>query len=310
LPVLYSLSMPPQQQGLASAGRGTVEPMVMRAWDAFLAIAEQVDLQGHTRLAGWRSHEVCVHLGAWDDYLAVQGIIASADGQLGGTGGASIPDPDEANARITRQKRDASRERVLAALRRGRREVEQYFASGDTSLDSAAVVSTLGPLPLLSVLLGQCYELAVHSLDLVSAGAPQPPEDLLQTGLAALADVTGAVAHRVGIIDLTTTLWTPDGGWTFTTDATGWTTTRADGSRPRGTVVEGETTVVLDCASGRVNPVVALARRQLKVHGMAGLTRLAPIVESVPGIPGGPTLRLAARALSGAGGVVGRFTRF
>ena len=306
----YLLSMPPQQQGLASAGRGTVEPMVMRAWDAFTGIAEQVDLQAPTRLPGWRAHEVCVHLGAWDNYLAVQGIIASASGQRDGDHGrTSIPDPDEANAIITRQEKDASREEVLAALHRGRQEVERYFATGDTSLDTAAVVSTLGPLPLLSVLLGQCYELAVHALDLVSAGAPAPPEDLLQTGLAALADVTGAVAHRVGITDSTTTLWTPNGGWTFSTAASGWSTTRVDGSRTRGTAVEGRTPVVLDCASGRMNPVAALARRQLKVHSMAGLTRLAPIVESVPGIPGGPTLRLAARALSGAGGVVGRFTR-
>ncbi len=296
--------MPPQQQGLASVGRGVVAPMVMSAWDAFIDLAEQVDLEAGTRLPGWRAHEVCVHLGAWENYVAVQGIIASA----GGAGSSTPPDPDEANERITRQERDASREQVLAALRRGRQEVEQYFATHDAALDTAPVVSTLGSLPLLSVLLGQCYELAVHALDLVTAGAPQPPEDLLQTGLAALADVTGAVAHRVGIAPSTTTLWTPNGGWSFSTEAGGWTTVRVDGSRPRGTVVEGETPVVLDCASGRVNPVVALARRQLKVHGMAGLTRLAPIVESVPGIPGGPTLRLAARALSGAGGVVGRLT--
>jgi hypothetical protein len=33
---------------------------------------------------------------------------------------------------------------------------------------------------------------------------------------------------------------------------------------------------------------------------------LTPIVETAPGIPGGPVLRLAARTVGGAGGVVGK----
>ena len=43
-----------------------------------------------------------------------------------------------------------------------------------------------------------------------------------------------------------------------------------------------------------------------RVHQLTGLLELAPIVQSAPGIPGGPILQLAARTVGGAGGLVGR----
>ena len=60
-------------------------------------------------------------------------------------------------------------------------------------------MSVVGRIPLLSVVLGQAYELAVHGLDLVSCGAAPPPADVLQSGLAALADVTGGLAASMDI---------------------------------------------------------------------------------------------------------------
>ena len=53
----------------------------------------------------------------------------------------------------------------------------------------------------------------------------------------------------------------------------------------------------------------AVARRKLKVHDVGGLLQLAPIVQAVPGIPGGPILQLAARTVGGAGGMLGRLFR-
>jgi hypothetical protein len=52
--------------------------------------------------------------------------------------------------------------------------------------------------------------------------------------------------------------------------------------------------------------VPAVARRRLKVREVSGLLKLAPIVQAVPGIPGGPILQLAARTVGGASGVLGR----
>jgi hypothetical protein len=66
---------------------------------------------------------------------------------------------------------------------------------------------------------------------------------------------------------------------------------------------------MLEAASGRINPVPAAATRKLKVHDIPGLLLLAPIVQKVPGIPGGPILQLAARTMGGAGGLLGRLFR-
>jgi hypothetical protein len=293
-----------EHHGMADAGREEVGRLVLGAWDAFLVQAAEVDLQRATRLPGWRAQEVCVHLGVWPDHAALAGLVAGA--RSGGTGRA--PDPDPVNARVTAAHRDASRAEVLAALVAARAATEHYLAEEPEWLDTAPTVSTVGRLPMLSVLLGQAYELAVHGLDLVSAGAPAPPAELLQSGIAALADVTGALAAAGGIT-AGAALTTPDGGWAFAADDDGWTVRRLAPGQVPGTAVEAPADLLLDTASGRANPVGALARRRLKVHQLAGLLQLAPIVQSAPGIPGGPILQLAARTLGSTGGLLGRLRR-
>ena len=295
----------PPTHGMADAGRAEVGRRVLGAWDAFLDQAEQVDLQRATRLPGWRAQEVCVHLGVWPDATALADLLA--DTRAGGLGAA--PDPDAANARVTAAHRTASRAEVLAALRAGRAATERYLAEEPDWLDTAPTVSTVGRLPMLSVVLGQAYELAVHGLDLVSAGAAPPPAEVLQSGLAALADVTGALAS-VGGITAGATLTTPDGGWAFAAAAAdGWTVRPVPAGRVTGAGVEAPADLLLDAASGRVNPVLAVARRRLRVHRLDGLLQLAPIVEAAPGIPGGPILALAARTLGTTGGLLGRLRR-
>jgi uncharacterized protein (TIGR03083 family) len=291
-------------QGLADAGRTEVSGMVLGAWDAFLAQAEAVDLDRPSRLPGWRAHEICVHLGCWDDHRALADLISSA--RSGGVG--TPPDVDAVNARVTAAHRDASREEVLAALRRNREATARYLSEEPVELDTAPAVSVVGRLPLLSVVLGQAYELAVHGLDLVSCGAEPPPPDVLQSGLAALVDVTGALAASCDITG-GVTLTTPDGGWSFAADPHGWTVRRVPPGRVSGPAVEAPADLLLEAASGRINPAPAVVTRRLKVHDIGGLLRLAPIVQKVPGIPGGPILQLAARTVGGAGGVLGRLFR-
>src|SRR3954447_23094405 len=153
-------------RGLADAGRERVGGMVLEAWDFFLEQAASVNLDRQSRLPGWRAHEICVHLGCWDDHQALADLIASA--RSGGTGTA--PEVDAVNERVTRAHRDASRDEVLAALRRNREATARYLREEPVALDTAPAVSVVGRLPLLSVVLGQTYELAVHGLDLVSCG--------------------------------------------------------------------------------------------------------------------------------------------
>src|SRR4051794_32624018 len=192
---------------MADAGRDQVGTMVLAAWDTFLEQAESVDLGRPSRLGGWRAQEICVHLGCWPDHTALADLIASA--RAGGTG--TPPDVDAVNERVTAAHRDAPREEVLEALRRNRAATVDYLEHTDTDLDTALTVSTVGRLPLLSVVLGQAYELAVQGLDLTGAGAPPVPAGVLSAGLAALADVTGALAAD-GEITGGATLTTPDGG--------------------------------------------------------------------------------------------------
>src|SRR5918911_2646473 len=120
-------------RGLSGAGRDLVGPLVLGAWDAFLVVAQGADLQRRTRLAGWRAQEVCVHLGVWDDYAALDGLIAAA--RAGGTG--PLPDVDGANARVTQSHRAAPRAEVLAALERHRGAVRSYLRSAPPELDEA-----------------------------------------------------------------------------------------------------------------------------------------------------------------------------
>jgi uncharacterized protein (TIGR03083 family) len=286
---------------MADAGREEIAALVLPAWDAFLEQVAAVDLDRRSRLPGWRAQEIAVHLGCWPDHAALAGLVASAR-----AGGAEAPpDVDAVNARVTAAHRDAPREEVLAAVRRNRQATVDYLEQEPAELDRALTVSTVGRLPLLSVVLGQAYELAVHGLDLVPLGAPPVPDGVLSAGLAALADVTGALAASTGITG-GATLATPGGGWRFAADEDGWTVEPVPAGRLRGTAVEAPADLLLEAASGRANPVTALARRRLKVHELPGLLRLAPIVQAAPGIPGGPILALAARTLGGSVGVVGR----
>ena len=289
---------------MADAGRDEVGGMVLDAWDAFIAEVETVDLDRPARLSGWRANDIAVHLGCWDDHTALADLIASA--RTGGAG--TTPEVDAVNARVVAAHRNAPRDDVLGALRRNRDATARYLKEEPVELDTAPTVSVVGRLPLLSVVLGQAYELAVHGLDLVSCGAEPPPPSVLQSGLAALVDVTGALAASCDITG-GVTLATPEVGWAFAADDDGWTVRQVPAGEVSGPAVEASATLLLEAASGRINPVPAAATRRLKVHDVPGLLLLAPIVQKVPGIPGGPILQLAARTMGGAGGMLGRLLR-
>ena len=53
--------------------------------------------------------------------------------------------------------------------------------------------------------------------------------------------------------------------------------------------------MLLDASAGRRAVPALLARRELRLHHVTGLLALAPIVEAVPGLPGGAALRSAVR---------------
>jgi uncharacterized protein (TIGR03083 family) len=290
-------SMPPvssgdhgdPHMGLAEDGPAAVRVRAERSWDAFLAVARSADLQAPSRLPGWRGHDVCSHLGAWEGG-GVSSVIASARGE-------TVADTTN-NDEVVRRHADASRAEVLGALERNRDQLLDWLDTDEaTELGRVTVQSPIGPLPLLTATNASAYELAVHALDLAPCGADAPDPELLRCGLGAVLDVTGHLAHKRGLtIGVTAT--SPDGGWRVHTDRHGWWVDPVGGAL-RGTGVRAELRDLVDATAGRVSVPGLLATRRMTAHDLPGFLRLASLVEDLPGLPGGAALRAASRTLGG-----------
>ena len=291
--------------GLADLPLADQRDRVLAAWDGFRAAAADADLDRPSRLPGWTGRDVCVHVGDWPGAPVLRGLLAQAR-----TGPAEPTDTDGVNAAVVAAHRDASRAEVLASLERGRDRLAAWFAAPDDPdgpgvLGRRPVTSPVGELPLLTVVAASGYEIAVHALDL---DGPRPAPALLRAGLAALIDVTGVFAHRRGL-RTALTAWTDGAGWQVRTGPDGWVTVPVTGRRPGGAVIEGDAATLLDASAGRRAVPALLASRAIRVHGLAEVIRLAPLVEEVPGLPGGPALKAAARWFGGAGRLLPRLGR-
>jgi hypothetical protein len=246
-------------------------------------------------------------MGAWDDHPVLVGLVAAAR-----AGGGPPPgDVDADNARLVAAHRDADDAQVRAALRGSRDVVAAWFETAEPAeLATARVRSSVGELPLLSLLHAGCYELAVHALDLGPCGAQPPSPYLLDRGLAALMDVTGALSARSGI-DITVTAQTAAGGWSFTSSQTGWSTRPVPAGTFAGVGVTGTAQDLLDASAGRAQVPSLLVQRRLRVQEMGSFMRLAPLLNDVPGLPGGAVLKAGVSGLGavtgGIGRLVGRF---
>lgn len=288
------------ERGLASWEPADVAGLLLPAWDEFLAIAGEVDLDGRTRLDGWTARSVLVHLGSWPGSRSFHRMRDEAE--RGDVGDADFADhrsatfdQDAHNEAVLETRGGVTRDEALAALQEAREDVAAYLSSDDaTRLGRRQVRSVLGPLPLTTLVAAAAYELAVHTLDLAPAGAPPPSADLLSAGLAALVDTTGALAARCDIAASAGCL-SPEGGWAFTAVPGAWSTLELPALPGSWPVVQGRAADVLDASAGRRAVPPMLARRDLRLHQVGGLLALAPIVEAVPGLPGGAALRVAVR---------------
>ena len=291
--------------GLASWDPADVAGLLLPAWDEFVATAGEIDLDAPTRLAGWSARAVCVHLGSWPGSRSYQRMREEA-----AAGGEPVAanwddrrtatfDQDAHNDALVTSERHAPRELVVAALREARDDVAAHLASGDVGeLGSRRVRSVLGPLPLTTPVAASAYELAVHMLDLAPAGAPEPSAALLSAGLAALVDTTGGLAARCGLSAAAACL-APEAGWAFAAADGAWTTLELPDLPGGWPAVQGRAADLLDASAGRRGVPAMLARRDLRLHQVGGLLALAPIVETVPGLPGGAALGAAVRNLRG-----------
>lgn len=291
--------------GLAVTDPAEVGRAVIASWDAFLEVASEADLDRPSRLPGWSGRETCIHMGSWDDRVVLTGILEAA--RAGGGGHTpSASEVDQDNDKLVAAHRDATVDDVLEALQDSRDLLAAWLATSEPAeLARARVRSSVGELPVLSLLHAGCYELAVHALDLAPCGAPPPPKELLSRGLGALIDVTGALSARSGI-DITVTAQSSSGGWAFTSDAEGWTTQPVPAGDFAGVGVRGTVPDLLDASAGRVALPLLLLQRRLQVQQLPSFMRLAPLVSEVPGLPGGAALRTGLTGLSAVTGGVGK----
>ncbi len=310
-----------RERGLADEDLAVTGERIITAWNAFLGVAERADLTAASRLPGWTGHDVCVHLGSWPEHRTLDRLRAAARrrkpaGAQPERNETTEPssDQNDLNAQLVAAHRDAGRDEVLSALREARDSVADFLPTPEAvRLRRRSVTSALGPLPLLTLVHAATYELAVHAGDLRPCGGGNPAEELLQAGLGSLVDVTGALAARQGRT-VTVTARTTTGGWTACSGTSGgWRTVRREpwpAVLPTdGVVVEGPPATLLDVSAGRVAVPPLLLRRELRLHDIPGLLELAPIVEAVPGLPGGVALRAAAGYVGGAGRLLRRLPK-
>ena len=282
-------------RGLATRDDYPLAEVVLASWDAFIKQVDGADLAASTRLDGWTVRDVVLHLGTWDGTSSLSTALATL-----GTDAARRPlDPDVANAAMIRAHADASDVEIMTALRASRDAVGDFLASETTAQHGLEpVASQLGPIPLLTLVHAGCYELAVHGLDLADAVDGKVDPSLLRSGIAALADTTGCLAAREGI-EATIGINADEAPWSFTARADGgWTVDRIEG-KAHGPRVSGSAEDLLEASAGRADPVRLVTLRHLKVKHLGGLLALTPIIDQVPGLPGGRGLKTAAKSLGG-----------
>ncbi|AXT86192.1 hypothetical protein C6I20_14060 [Aeromicrobium sp. A1-2] len=289
-------------QGLIDHGDYDLSGVVRDSWDAFLTQVESVDLSARTRLDGWTVRDIVVHLGTWDGRSAMTEVVET----LGADETAPHTDPDSLNAALIDAHGGASDDDVRDALR-GSRDAAVALLDSDVARQRGTelVVGVTGAMPLLTVMHAGCYELALHALDIADAMEGEVDPALLGHGIAALADSTGCLAARSSA-EATVGVIADEAAWSFTSMAdSGWTTEQVVGD-PSGPRVSGSATDLLEASSGRQDPVRLVARRRLKVAHVGGLMALTPVLDSVPGLPGGKSLAFAAKSLGGVGSLLGR----
>lgn len=287
--------------GLAEADPAALEREVLAGWDDFLLVARSADLSRPSRLPGWTGRDALIHLGSWDDSRVLESLVSSA--RSGGTEDAA--DPDAQNDALVQAHRDASAADVLDALGQARARIARFFAEEAQEVGRLLSRSTVGPLPVLSLVHAGTYELAVHALDLAPCGARPPSAQLLDRGLASLLDVTGALAARAGV-EITLTAMTPAGGWRSTVGTDGWCTEPVGSGGFDGAGVRASAVDLLDASAGRTGLPQLLLSRRMHVQQLPQWMRLAPLLDDVPGLPGGAALRAGVGGVSSVVGGVGR----
>ena len=287
---------PDLRRGAAGWPAQELRERVLGGWDALLTLAA-------AREAAGQGIGPLAELGSWPERPVLARLLAQALDLLGdGAADGSGAGPAAGSQPPRRDHSGDDPRRILEALAEARDRVATALerAAARPALGLAEPDSALGPLPLLTQIHAMGHELALAALRLPGASVPEPVTD---AGVAALVDVVGALARRQGLRVAAGVWGAGTRGWVFRADAGGWTTSALppDGA-PDVPGIEGAAATVLAVPAGRAAVPALIARGELRLHRIGGLMALAPLVEQVPGLPGGALLRRAV----GVVGLLGR----
>jgi hypothetical protein len=304
----------------------------VRSWQQFrdslhqISAAGRFDTQLRSTSSNGRHHTVrdlAIGIGAWPQARTIPVICSEA---AAGLVGDFDQDPltDELRDRYS----DHSDEEILAAVDQSVSDIEHWAEHAAIHADALLPVrSLLGTLPVLTLLHAASYQLAVYAIDIEASSTaqlPMPPADaqLKFAGVAALVDVTGAIAGRQGV-SAAIAARTPDGVVaTRSAVASGvgsWrTVTLPAGDVVAAPSVTASTQTFIEVTTGRIGNIPALMlRRDLVLDDLQGLLHITPVLEGVPGLPGGAALRAATSSVramsnlgSSIGGRLGRMTQW
>ena len=290
-------------RGLALADPDSVGVATLNAWNLLIEAARSCDLTLPSRTRDRTGAQMLLPFG---DYPENRGMAQILDDARNGRTG-TVDQLDDA-ARVLEAHGQDSPDEIVAALERSRDDLESWIDDGGPRAEGMLLTrSLLGTLPVLTLVHAMSFQLAVTARDLEPCGATVPAE-LLDTGLLALLDTTGALAARQNAT-ASLTVTTPELFVGTGAQATDWCTVNLDEFRgldiPLGPGIIASSAVMLDIASGKANVPGLYASGDVKVTDLSGLLALAPIIEGVPGIPGGAALAKAAKLMSGLGGLMG-----
>lgn len=293
----------PHEHGLASGDLVELTASMTRGWELFAKVASSADLEEPSRRADWAGRDVVARVGAWDFARGIDDLLADAhDGEAG------YHDSDHQDAAVLERTRELPEEQILASIDAAAEATADWLSGeGPAVWGLVPTSSPLGPLPVLTVLHAMNFQLAVAALDLEPCGTTVPDE-LLELGLVALVDTTGALAGRQHITG-SFVAHTPELTLGIGSHAGRWRTAELPADARLGPGVETTARILLDITSGRGSPANLYRSGQLRVHDVPGLLRLAPALEGVPGIPPIGAIGRALSMVDAVGGLLGRFRR-
>ena len=300
-PLHPALEPDAHEHGLASGDHTFLTDSINRAWELFEEVVRtQGDLAEESRKPGWTGRDLVARLGEWEFGRTLEDMLAEAH-----DGDADFYDADAIDEHVREQSAELPDEDVLDSISRARATTADWLASdGPETWGLVHTSSPLGPLPVLTVMNAMTFQLAVATLDLQPCGIT-PPEELMHIGLAALIDTTGALAGRKHITGSFTAV-TPE--LIVASGARGghWRTALLDEDPDHGPGVVAPAQTILNVTSGRANVPHLYRTGELHVRDLAGLLRMAPVLEGVPGVPPLGAVGRAMSVVDAVGGLFGR----